>query len=51
MLTERDVNEYAFFAQDSWRVTDRLTLNYGIRYDLFNYAQPKVRNPDRALRR
>lgn len=50
-LTERDVNEYAFFAQDSWRVTDPLTLNYGIRYDLFNYARPKVRNPDRALRR
>ena len=24
----------AFFAQDSWRVTSRLTLNYGLRYDL-----------------
>lgn len=48
-LTEPNVNEYAFFAQDSWRVTDRLTLNYGIRYDLFNYAQPKVRNPDPGL--
>ncbi len=24
----------AFFAQDSWRVTNRLTLNYGLRYDL-----------------
>ena len=24
----------AFFAQDDWRVTDRLTLNYGLRYDL-----------------
>lgn len=24
----------AFFAQDSWRATKRLTLNYGIRYDL-----------------
>ena len=22
------------FAQDSWRVTDRLTLNYGVRYDV-----------------
>ncbi len=24
----------AFFAQDSWRVTNRLTLNYGVRYDI-----------------
>ncbi len=24
----------AFFAQDSWRVTSRLTLNYGVRYDV-----------------
>ncbi len=24
----------AFFAQDSWRATKRLTINYGIRYDL-----------------
>ena len=23
-----------FFAQDSWRVTSKLTLNYGLRYDL-----------------
>ena len=24
----------AWFAQDSWRVTNKLTLNYGLRYDL-----------------
>ena len=24
----------AFFAQDTWRVDERLTLNYGIRYDI-----------------
>ena len=24
---------FAFFAQDSWRVTSKLTLNYGLRYD------------------
>jgi Carboxypeptidase regulatory-like domain/TonB dependent receptor-like, beta-barrel len=24
----------AFFGQDSWRVTSKLTLNYGVRYDL-----------------
>ena len=27
--------EYGFFGQDQWRATDRLTVNYGLRYDLF----------------
>src|SRR5438067_8547281 len=48
-LTRPNVNEYAFYLQDSWRVTDRLTLNYGVRYDFFQYAQPKVKNPDPRL--
>lgn len=48
-LTQPNVNEFALFAQDSWRTTDRLTLNYGIRYDLFRYAQPPVMNPDAGL--
>ena len=48
-LSEPSVNEYSFYAQDSWRVTERLTLNYGIRYDFFDYAQPAVHNPDPGL--
>ena len=44
-----NVNEYAAFFQDSWRVSRRFTLNYGIRYDLFQYAQPSVFNPDPQL--
>ena len=44
-----NVNEYAFFLQDSWRVSSKLTLNYGIRYDLFDYAQPSVSNPSASL--
>jgi outer membrane receptor protein involved in Fe transport len=47
--SQPNVNEYAFFAQDSWRVSSNLTLNYGVRYDLFNYAQPPVVNPDPSL--
>ena len=30
------VNQIEFFAQDDWKATPRLTLNYGIRYSLFN---------------
>jgi hypothetical protein len=26
---------HAFYAQDSWRATPKLTLNYGLRYELF----------------
>jgi outer membrane receptor protein involved in Fe transport len=44
-----NVNEYAVFAEDSWRVSRKLTINYGLRYDLFDYAQPPVFNPDPSL--
>src|SRR5260370_38613943 len=48
-LSNPNVNEYALYAQDAWRLTDRLTLNYGVRYDLFSYANPLVKNPDPGL--
>jgi hypothetical protein len=36
---------YSFFAQDQFKATPRLTLNYGVRYDLQVLPQPKVCNP------
>lgn len=48
-LSKPNVTEFAAYAQDSWRIFDRLTLNYGIRYDLFDYANPPVHNPDAGL--
>lgn len=40
---------YSFFAQDQFRATPRLTLNYGLRYDLQVLPQPKPCNPAFAL--
>jgi hypothetical protein len=48
-LSNPNTNEFGFFAQDTWRLSDALTLNYGARYDLFDYANPKVKNPDPGL--
>ncbi len=44
-----DSSDYAVFLQDDWRVTPKLTLNLGVRYDYQNLAQPEVQNPDPVL--
>jgi len=41
------LKQYAFYVQDDWAVTDRITLNLGLRYDLiqgFQFDQSK--NPN-----
>jgi outer membrane receptor protein involved in Fe transport len=34
-------NNFGFYAQDSFRLTPRVTLNYGLRYDYFGIVQEK----------
>ncbi|HEV2798923.1 MAG TPA: TonB-dependent receptor [Pyrinomonadaceae bacterium] len=36
--------DYAVFLQDDWRVTPKLTLNLGVRYDRQTLAAPPLRN-------
>ncbi|HYP28315.1 MAG TPA: TonB-dependent receptor [Blastocatellia bacterium] len=52
-VTERSVgraqayfrqNTYAVFVQDDWRVSNRLTLNYGLRYEYFSPFREKRGN-------
>lgn len=40
---------YSLFAQDQFHVSPKLTLNYGLRYDLQVLPQPPVCNPKLAL--
>ncbi len=47
--TNPNSSEYAFFAQDDMRVTSKLTLNIGVRYDYQKLACPPVQNPDPLL--
>ncbi len=54
-ITGPDLNEkvlhYQFFGQDEWRVNDRLTLNFGLRWELhppFNEAAGNITNFDRT---
>ena len=38
-------NEYAFFAQDDWRVLPRLSLTLGVRWEYQKLPDPQIPNP------
>jgi Carboxypeptidase regulatory-like domain/TonB dependent receptor len=42
LLTHASVVNYALFAQDQWRLTSHLTINYGLRYEYSTYTQPPL---------
>ncbi|MCU1290866.1 MAG: Outer rane receptor for ferrienterochelin and colicin [Acidobacteria bacterium] len=41
---------YNFFAQDDWKVTPRLKVNYGLRYDLYDIPDGDANSPFEAGR-
>ena len=42
-------NDWAFYAQDQWRATNRLVLTAGARYEYTQMPQPGTCNPDYPL--
>ena len=40
-----NTTDWAFFAQDEWRATPRLTLNLGLRWDYEQFPEPFLVNP------
>jgi outer membrane receptor protein involved in Fe transport len=47
--TEPNLNEYALYGQNDFRVNPRLTMNLGMRYDYEKPACPPIQNPDPIL--
>ena len=45
VTTTPDSHEYAAFVQDSWRLTDTVTLNAGVRYDVQDFASGPATTP------
>jgi Carboxypeptidase regulatory-like domain/TonB dependent receptor len=45
-IVDPTLHDYGLFAQDTFRITPKLLLNYGIRYDKAQIPQPTIVNPD-----
>ena len=39
-VVDSTINDFGFYLQDQWRVTERLTVNYGARYEYAQLPQP-----------
>ena len=42
-------NAFAFFAQDTWKISPRLVLDYGLRYELYTPISERAKRPPASL--
>ena len=45
-VAETWIHDYNFYVQDQFRITPKLTVNYGVRYEYASFSQPTMTNPD-----
>jgi outer membrane receptor protein involved in Fe transport len=45
-LADYRLNDYASYAQDQWRVSSRVNLTLGVRWEYYQVPQPTIVNPD-----
>jgi hypothetical protein len=45
-IVDTTITDLGFFAQDTWKITPKLTANYGLRYEYSVLPQPTVTNPN-----
>jgi hypothetical protein len=44
-VVDTNLNEFAVFAQDQWKVSSKITINYGLRWEYTTIPQPPLSNP------
>ena len=45
-VVDTSLNDYGFYAQDQFKISPKLMVNYGVRYEYSSIPQPKIVNPD-----
>jgi hypothetical protein len=45
-IIDTNLTDLGFFAQDTWKITPKLTANYGMRYEYSVLPQPPITNPN-----
>ncbi|HVO98870.1 MAG TPA: TonB-dependent receptor [Bryobacteraceae bacterium] len=45
-IVDTTITDLGFYAQDTWKITPKLTANYGLRYEYSVLPQPTITNPN-----